>query len=91
MHESRLISSAISLLEAETKKRGAGGILRVFLKLGPGPHNLEPERVKEVFALLARGTLAEGAEVIAESSGSEQTEELVIEKFQVRHYLPRGI
>jgi len=53
-----------------------------LIAAGRGPHNLEPDRVREVFALLARGTIAEGAELMIEP-GAESQEEVVIEKFTV--------
>ncbi|NIM06446.1 MAG: hypothetical protein GTO55_08600 [Armatimonadetes bacterium] len=85
MHETALISSTISILTKQAKKHNAGCVSRVYLRLGRGPHNLEPDRVKEVFALLARGTIAEGAELEIEPALEDQEEELVIEKFEISH------
>jgi Zn finger protein HypA/HybF involved in hydrogenase expression len=83
MHETALISSVISILSKQAAKHAAGRVSRVHLRLGKGPHNLEPERVEEVFALLARGTIAEGAELEITPAPPDQEEELVIEKFEV--------
>jgi len=85
MHETALISSVISTLDKQVKKRfpGTSKVGKVRLKLGRGPHNLEPERVREVFALLARGTAAEGAEVEIAPNPNEHDHEIIIESFEV--------
>jgi Zn finger protein HypA/HybF involved in hydrogenase expression len=91
MHEMSLISAVISTLEKQVKKLviESGNemlhytISKVHLKLGPGPHNLEPERVRDIFEIVARGTIAQGAVVEIESAPADQKDELVIEKFEV--------
>lgn len=88
MHESSLIAGVISTLVRQAKKHNAGRIGRVYLRLGKGPHNLEPDRVKEVFNLLARGTIAEGAALEIAQSDEEQTHEIIIEKFEAEKELP---
>lgn len=66
MHETVLAQSILQVAEREARERGGRRITRVHLKLG----NLEgvrAEGLREAFGIAARGTIAEGAEIVIDA------------------------
>lgn len=65
MHEITATRNILSLVLAEASRAGASRVTRVHLKTGEWS-TIEPDCVDFYFGVLARGTPAEGAELIIE-------------------------
>ncbi len=64
MHERALMLDVMSRIEEVARIEGASRVIRVDVKLGALSH-FTPDHFREHFEDAARGTVAEGAEVVA--------------------------
>jgi hydrogenase nickel incorporation protein HypA/HybF len=64
MHERALMLDVMSRIEEVARVEGASRVIRVDVKLGALSH-FTPDHFREHFEDAARGTVAEGAEVVA--------------------------
>jgi hydrogenase nickel incorporation protein HypA/HybF len=64
MHERALMLDVMSRIEEVARVEGASRVIRVDVKLGVFSH-FTPDHFREHFEDAARGTVAEGAEVVA--------------------------
>ena len=62
MHESGLIEDLLAKIEAVARDHSARQVVRVEVSIGPLAA-IEPEHLREHFAMAAAGTVAEGAEL----------------------------
>ncbi len=62
MHEFSLMLDLIRQVEALARQRGAQRVTSIKLRLGPHAH-LSASHLRDLFPLVARGTMAEGARV----------------------------
>lgn len=67
MHEKALMDDLMRTIQARARAEGAVRVTRIRVRLGALSH-FTPEHFREHFEDAARGTLAEGAEVEADSS-----------------------
>ncbi|MDH7480584.1 MAG: hydrogenase maturation nickel metallochaperone HypA [Armatimonadota bacterium] len=65
MHELGITQNVLSIVLKEATKAGASRVTKVSLKVGEWS-TVEPDCLKFYFGILAKGTLAEGAEVAVE-------------------------
>ena len=65
MHELAITQSILSLVLAEAAKAGAERVTRVSMKAGEWS-SIEPDCVEFYFGVLAKGTIAEGADLSIE-------------------------
>ena len=65
MHELTATQNILSLVLAEARKVGAARVVRVFVKVGEWS-TIEPDCVDFYFAVIAKGTAAEGAQLAIE-------------------------
>ncbi len=63
MHELGLTESMLKTALGEAARAHAGAILQLHLVLSSASH-IDPETVRQHFALVSRGTPAEGAELV---------------------------
>jgi hydrogenase nickel incorporation protein HypA/HybF len=64
MHERALMLDVMSRIEEVARVEGASRVIRVDVKLGALSH-FTPDHFREHFEDAARGTVAEGAEIVA--------------------------
>jgi hydrogenase nickel incorporation protein HypA/HybF len=64
MHERALMLDVMSRIEEVARGEGASRVIRVDVKLGALSH-FTPDHFREHFEDAARGTVAEGAQVVA--------------------------
>jgi hydrogenase nickel incorporation protein HypA/HybF len=62
MHESGLIEDLLGKVEAVARQHSARKVVRIEVSIGPLAA-IEPEHLREHFAMAAAGTVAEGAEL----------------------------
>lgn len=62
MHESHLIEPVIKGISAHARKEGAKSVSKVRLKVGTLT-GIKEDSLKETFAVLAKGTILENAEL----------------------------
>jgi hydrogenase nickel incorporation protein HypA/HybF len=67
MHEKALMDDLMRTIESRAQAEGAVRVTRIRVRLGALSH-FTPDHFREHFEDAARGTLADGAEVEAESS-----------------------
>lgn len=65
MHERALMEDVVRKLERVARDEGGGRVVSVRVRLGALSH-FTPDHFREHFVDAARGTLADGAEVVAE-------------------------
>jgi len=70
MHEISLCESALQVISDQAKSDGFSKVKRVWLELG-SLSCAEPEAMRFAFDSVAKGTLAEGAELIIEQVPAE--------------------
>ena len=73
MHETHLIEPIIQGIAAHAQREGAQKVLKVRLRVGELT-GVKEESFRETFAVLAQGTLLEGAEVELSFFPSSQIE-----------------
>ena len=66
LHEVKAVQSIVSRVLDEATKQGAARIVRVSIKSGEWS-TMDPDCVRTYFDQAAKGTMAEGAEVVIES------------------------
>ena len=64
MHEQALMRDVVSRIEEVARNEGASRVIRIDVKLGALSH-FTPDHFREHFEDASRGTVAEGAEVLA--------------------------
>lgn len=62
MHESGLIQDLLEKIESVARDHSARKVVRIEVSIGPLAA-IEPEHLREHFAMAAAGTVAEGAEL----------------------------
>jgi len=62
MHESGLIEDLLEKIESVARDHSSRKVVRVVVSIGPLAA-IEPEHLREHFAMAAAGTVAEGAEL----------------------------
>ena len=67
MHELVIVEGILDVIIPEVKKHEAERILKIRLKIGE-LSGVVPECIHEYFGIAAKGTIAEGAEVIIEKT-----------------------
>ena len=85
MHERALMRSVLDRVRAVAAEEGAGRVTRVTVRLGALSH-FTPDHFREHFDDAARGTLAEGAEVVASVSddlADPNAADVVIESVEI--------
>ena len=80
MHELSLLRGLIQQIESLARQSGATRIAVVRLRLGPLAH-IEPDHLREHFTQAARGTVAESARLVIETT--EELHELTLESIDV--------
>jgi hydrogenase nickel incorporation protein HypA/HybF len=85
VHERALMDDVMRRIEQAADESGAARVVRVEVLLGPLSH-FTPEHFREHFSDAARGTRAEGAEVVARVDGDiggERAAGVVLESVEV--------
>lgn len=72
MHEFSLMGDLIRKIESVAREQGAGRVSAVKVRLGAISH-ISPEHLREHFAAAARGTTADGAELVVDT-GTDATD-----------------
>lgn len=85
MHERALMTDVIRQVERLAAAEGGARVTRVDVRFGPLSH-FTPEHFREHFVDASRGTVAEGAEVVAvldEDITAERARDVVLESVEV--------
>jgi hydrogenase nickel incorporation protein HypA/HybF len=72
VHEFSLMVDLMRKIESVTREQGAGRVSAVKVRVGAISH-ISPEHLREHFAAAARGTVADGAELVVET-GTDATD-----------------
>lgn len=68
-HELSLVSGLLARIDAIVRSEGAAGVTRVTVRLG-ALVPCSPEHLREHFVDAARGTVAEGAELVVDAAAN---------------------
>lgn len=85
MHEHALMRNVIERIAQIAESEGASGVTKVSVRLGALSH-FTPEHFREHYVHAARGTLAEGASVVAnldEDITAPEAQDVVVESIEL--------
>lgn len=80
MHEMSLLRGLLSQIERLARQHGGSRVSVVRLQLGPLAH-IEPDHLREHFVAAARGTVAESAQLVIDTTN--ELHELTLESIDI--------